>query len=660
MTRRRPCILLALLLLACCWLLPVAAGAPSPFRVLDYESRIGIERDGDIVVTEDITISIPTSGTNRGIIRDLPVNPRWHELARQDVRVDILEVSIDGKPCRRDDTERNGPVLSIYMRDQAQYLDAGEHRFRLRFRMSEQLGFFEDKDELTWNAVGEFWEGGVARARATIIAPKGARITAQRAWLGKRGSQDSPVDIRKTDIGGREAITFEARRAVRNGEALTCAIAWPKGIVTAPRSIAPEERHGYTMAYALLFLTALAAAWKLWARYGRDPEGGPVIPRFYPPKVPQRLRRRENATLRHDEEYMSPVAVHYASRGGELESRGLAALFLSLAQRGDCRLHGKANKKVTLDKVAATSPAPEERIAAEKLPPTLTLDARKSTHSPIGKIHDAVKLRLDADYPMAVRWNIWPQIGLIAALVVAVGLLALLQLSPGFSSLVAEKLGEAAAAALFILGGLAALGILLRGIAKTRRLPHNSLFCLAFGLGGLVIGFPMLGELDVLWLFSPLQWALILATPLAPVPFVFLMDAPTAGQVALRQEIKGLALYIGTAETPRFNLANPPEENLQLYHRLLPYAVALGLENAWGQRFSEQLAAAGDEPQTYDSGELTRNLVISTDISLGTYREALFAEAAEQYASRSGGGSSFGGFGGGAGFGGGGGGGRAC
>ncbi len=664
---------LALLLALLLWLAPEAGAAPSPFDMLAYDSRIEIEASGDIVVTEDLSIYVPTSGTNRGIIRDIPINPRWLDLARQKVRLMVEAVSVDGQPCPTDDTQFTYPVLSVYMRDRSRYLSAGTHHLQLRFRMSEQVGFFDAHDELTWNAVGEFWEGGVRKARAVVLPPPGTRFTQQQAWLGRRGELYSPVSMRREMMDGREAYVFEALEPVQEGEAFTVAVAWPKGVVTPAASLRPESQWGYTLAYAACFLVSAAAAYALWARYGRDPEAGTVIPLFYPPKIPQRLREptRKVATgdgkaqnLVHGEEYMPPAAVHYVHEGGKLEARGLAALFLSLAQRGDCRLRGSAKKNIVIEKRANTSPAPEERAAAGKLPRQLVLTANKSTDNPIGKVYNACKLRLDFDYPMLVEWNLWPQLALFAGLAAALGVAAMAQLGENFSELVMEELGEGLAGVLLILGGIGISGLILRNTVRERVFGIKVLVLIFFLLFVAWCGYPTLQDANLLWIFSPLQWGLMAATLAAPVLFCFLMDMPTREQVELRRQIKGLALYIGTAETERFNQFNPPEEDLQLYHRLLPYAVALGLENAWGKRFADKLeddlthAANAATTEEY-SRSLTRELVYCSRLSLGSYQEAHFAAQAAQYASSSGGGSSFGGFGG-AGFGGGGGGGRAC
>ncbi len=673
---RRLCCSLALLLAFCLWLLAGAArAAPSPFRVLDYDSRVELQKDGDIIVTESITIEVPTSGTNRGIIRDIPVNPRWEEMGRQNVELKVLKVTIDGKPCPTDDIASNYPVLSIYMRDKGSYLSAGVHVLELRFRMSEQIGFFDEGDELTWNAVGEFWDGGVQQASATILAPVGASFTQHQAWLGRRGSKDSPVSMRvQQSKTGREAIIFEAQRPIREGEAFTIAVQLPKGIIAEPEVVNPADQWSYTLFYAACLAASAFGAYKLWERHGKDPEAGAVIPLFYPPKVPQRLRttkedgtprkRRYNDFPLHGEEYLTPAAVHYVHEGGKLEASGLAALFLSLAQRGDCTLHGNARTGITVEKHANSSPAPEEQAAAEKIPAKLKLNARKSTNSPIGRVYSQCRLLLDMDYPMVVDWNYLPQLGLLLAMVITIVVAAFCQLGGSLTPYTMNALGETCGGALLLFGSLGGVAATIYNTVKNKELSLDLLVTL--GICGFIgyVGYTILADSEFLGIFSPLQWGLMIAALLPPLGFLFLMDMPSREQVELKRDVEGLALYIGTAETARFNMLNPPEEDLQLYHRLLPYAVALGLEDAWGKRFADKLAAAlqaGElmQEEIYDS-DFTGSLVRSSRLSLSTYREAVFAEQAAKYASSSGGGSSFGGFGGGAGSGGGGGGGRAC
>lgn len=77
---------------------------------------------------------------------------------------------------------------------------------------------------------------------------------------------------------------------------------------------------------------------------------------------------------------------------------------------------------------------------------------------------------------------------------------------------------------------------------------------------------------------------------LLPMFFMPLMKRPAQKAEKLMAEIEGLALYLGTAEASRLNTFNPPERTPEEFHRFLPYAVALGLEKAWGAQFANSLA----------------------------------------------------------------------
>ncbi|MBQ3060802.1 MAG: DUF2207 domain-containing protein, partial [Desulfovibrio sp.] len=79
----------------------------------------------------------------------------------------------------------------------------------------------------------------------------------------------------------------------------------------------------------------------------------------------------------------------------------------------------------------------------------------------------------------------------------------------------------------------------------------------------------------------------ILLLPLFLMPF---MKQPAQKAMQVLADIKGLAMYIGAAEAQRLNFINPPERTPEEFHRLMPYAVALGLEKAWGAQFADMFA----------------------------------------------------------------------
>jgi uncharacterized membrane protein len=81
--------------------------------------------------------------------------------------------------------------------------------------------------------------------------------------------------------------------------------------------------------------------------------------------------------------------------------------------------------------------------------------------------------------------------------------------------------------------------------------------------------------------------------------FYHLLKAPTLAGRKVMDQIEGFKLYLSVAEKDRLNLLNPPEKTPDLFEKYLPFALALDVENAWSEQFSEVLAQAGTEAQPY-------------------------------------------------------------
>ncbi len=143
--------------------------------------------------------------------------------------------------------------------------------------------------------------------------------------------------------------------------------------------------------------------------------------------------------------------------------------------------------------------------------------------------------------------------------------------------------------------------------------------------------------------------------------FTWLVQAPTEKGRRLLDEVEGLKLYLGVAE--RDELKNmpgpdaPPPLDAERYERLLPYAVALDVEDAWTGKFTLAVGAAAAAAVTAgiawyrgggtsDLGGLARSVGSSLSSSIAS------ASSPPGSSSGGGGGGSSGGGGGGGGGGG--------
>src|SRR5262249_10259019 len=82
--------------------------------------------------------------------------------------------------------------------------------------------------------------------------------------------------------------------------------------------------------------------------------------------------------------------------------------------------------------------------------------------------------------------------------------------------------------------------------------------------------------------------------------FYYLLKQPTLAGRKLMDQIDGFKMYLTTAEGAELAHATP-QKTPQLYERLLPYAIAFGVENEWAHQFAGVLqdAAQGSDGNGY-------------------------------------------------------------
>jgi len=110
------------------------------------------------------------------------------------------------------------------------------------------------------------------------------------------------------------------------------------------------------------------------------------------------------------------------------------------------------------------------------------------------------------------------------------------------------------------------------------------------GATALAIGTPILGAAVSTGWWQPLVLPL-LAFPLVVSAFGWI-DAPTKEGRSVLDHIAGFKQYLSVTERERLDRMHPPEDTPELFERYLPYAIALGVENRWADRFAGVLAAA--------------------------------------------------------------------
>jgi uncharacterized membrane protein YgcG len=143
------------------------------------------------------------------------------------------------------------------------------------------------------------------------------------------------------------------------------------------------------------------------------------------------------------------------------------------------------------------------------------------------------------------------------------------------------------------------------------------------------------------------------------VLFHYLLKAPTRAGRLLLDQLEGFRQFLDVAEREEMNFRNPPEKTPKLFESFLPYALALGVEQRWMERFAGLFARLdargehyrpawyhGQHWQVHDLGRFSSSIGNSLSSALES------SSAAPGSSSGSGGGGSSGGGGGGGGGGG--------
>ena len=267
MTRK----LLALVVSLClAWFAAEPAGAAGDERILSFKSDIEVHADATMTVTETIVVRAAGNQIKRGIYREFPTSyvDRFGNTVR--VGFHVLSVTRAGRPEPyhiRDAS--NGK--RVYIGDKDVFLQPGRCSYTLTYTTDQQIGFFEDFDELYWNVTGNGWAFPIDQAEARITLPKGALVLETFGYTGYQGATGADYTARQAASG---AVIFTATRPLKHEEGLTIVVSWPKGVVTEPdiadvaRNLLVANMSVLAGGIGLLVLVAYYCA--AWLKVGRD------------------------------------------------------------------------------------------------------------------------------------------------------------------------------------------------------------------------------------------------------------------------------------------------------------------------------------------------------------------------------------------------------
>lgn len=639
---------LAFLLLAVAW---TVSPAQAREEILTFESLVDVESDGDLVVTERITVRAEGFEIRRGIFRDFPTVRRLPSGLVDRTTFEVMSVTRDGV----DEAYHEEPVeggTRLYIGSADVWIPTGVYTYEITYRSRHQMGFFEDFDEVYWNATGNFWSFPIERAVATIQLPPGADIINTASFTGRFGSNKNNARV---SIVGPTTVRFETTSALAAREGLTVAVSFQKGLIAEPSGGALQFKalrdNAGIAAILIGAVLVLIYMFTSWMKVGRDPERGVVFPRFEPPRG------------------LSPAALSWiyfrGHKGGNAGKSFMAAL-VSLGTRGKLTID-EQDKTITVRR-ADEPGAPSDG----ELPPGERALMRGLLGSNDALTFNSANARRLMGATTSFRASISQEFGgkffkhnpgytVLGVVMAVIALFIFLVFFPATEILVVGVMFH-------FIGGLV-VGVALTkayarfvGLAPQTHLVSAIAF-LVTAVGVMVALFFIFhatntGQFATGW---ALQLTMLVAFAMGATisSFAILMFAPTPEGQKLMEEIEGFRLYLSVAEAERMNMVDAPDFSLELFERFLPYAIALGVEKPWSEALESHLAkmAPSDRPSyrpgyyhgsTFNPG----SIAASTTAIASTIGAAYASSMPKSSGSSGGGGGSSGGGGGGGGGGG--------
>ncbi|MCT2562717.1 DUF2207 domain-containing protein [Chryseobacterium herbae] len=608
-----------------------------PEKIISFHSDIEVDKNSGITVTENIKVYSLGNNIKRGIFRALPLSRNLNNKTQR-VRYDIISVKKNGIDENYHEETGDG-YLKIYAGNKDIILDPGTYNYEIKYKTENQIGFFPKYDEFYWNVNGTYWDFDVDSISAKVTLPEGAGIIQNSCYTGEYGSNSQNCTVK---VLSDQSIEWNAS-GLKANEGLTVAVGFKKGIMVPPPPPTFSEKYGILIGACIIFLGLLLYLYSTWRKYGVDPETPTVYPQF---NVPENLSPASLGYINSESfknKYLTAGVVNLAIKG-----------YVKIIEGEDSGLLGFFNTKTfTLQKL---KPA-DESLSKEEINLMNSLfsqyeDSIKFDGKYNSKIETAVlnfKETLKFQHEdflnegnntkkLVLPW-------LMITLVYGLGLLVSFKILPEAERVFAGVL-------LYIILFIAFL--LIAFLAK--KLSWKLLFLvpiplsIALGIGGIISQEGTGAEsinFSVCYIFLTLGFSVM-------VLYQYLIKQPSKEKLRKKSLIDGFKMYMGAAENEQLKFHNPPQMTPQVFETLLPFAMVMGVDQIWGQKFDDLLKRTSAEyNNTWYYGGVMNHYAFGNTLNSSLTQSIQSASTKPSSSSSGSGGGGFSGGGGGGGGGGG-------
>jgi len=586
---------------------PGVALADNSEAIESFEDEIVIQQNGSLLVTEKIVYNFG-SHQKHGIFRYIPF--KFKDAPQLEINlVDVKDEAGRAYPYSLS-TEKGVFYLKI---GDPNSLVSGLKTYIIQYEVANALLGYQDYDELYWNVTGNDWSVPIKSAKAAVVLPAPLKV----AWFCFTGytNQTNKNCSAYRDPSNDLKMIFSATRSLNAKEGLTIGLQFDKGYVNsvsiskvqnvkASKDSIEEESWGEFITVLLLFGSYL---WVIGIVLRLT---GQVRTKTKKPVLPSELKNRPIAVEYQPPDNLSPLEIGMLI-DRQVNINDLCAIVIDLARRGYLKIRYKGDPSQNKPKVK------DFELIKLKDGSELTSKAEKMTLELLFSTGDTVNLS-DLKNPESSKIATILE---IADKETEKNLQSRDYFDPEGKKK-AENLNSIVNLLLLVLG-----------------------FCLVIPPGGRIMWFlTMPGLLVYAGIFIVVDIVLLLLG----ITVRRLISKLTPHGLEVFSKVLGFKEFLELTDLDKLKLLNAPELKPEIFERFLPYAIALGIEDKWTQKFQKILNAP---PSWYqDDTAFNSYLFINTMHNLVWSLNNTFSVAfGESTYYEGGGGSSGGGAGGGGG-----------
>jgi uncharacterized membrane protein len=403
----------------------------------------------------------------------------------------------------------------------------GQQSYNIAYSMNNVIGFYPDHDELYWDINGDQWGQPFEQVSARLHLPSGLTLSKHEllCYTGRFGGTDRSCAISYDKASS--SVFAQTTRPLQPYEALSIVVGFEKGYFQPSSWYDTAGEYVGTAAKFLIPIFLIGGTAGLhWWRYGRDPRGkGVIVPHY---EAPDRLKPIEVGTV----------------ADFRTDHRDITATFIDLAVRGYLKIIETTNE-----------------LRFRKDTKSYSLQLIKTDFT---KLDEREKELVDAVFSKRIKGE-----------------------TVDLGQLKYKLSGAASELQTSVKADLVASGY-LRKTPLSVTLKFAGLLLLEF-VAMIIFAVISQGGAVVLGLIAGAVLAVI---------FIVLMPSRTPKGVEAKEAILGLKMYMEIAESERIKKLQAPDapyaakspqpkKTVELFEKLLPYAIVLGVEDKWAAKFQD-------------------------------------------------------------------------